>query len=158
MAFKTLAAAVLLLNLYAAPAVFANAQHDPAASACAQDGRAQAGGYWLDATVARSANAWTLTPQTNLRFAPKQYGGAAVPGTGHIHLYLNGQLIGPITHAGPVSLPLLDRETYVVKLALTTSDHNEANFGVCREVRIAAPSSTDDGQAPTSTHLKKGRA
>ena len=139
MAFKTLMTAAILMSLGLASGVAANEPHGSAAPACAQDGRAEAGGYRLDAKLTRNANAWLLTPQTNIQFAPKQYGGAAVPGTGHIHLYLNGTLIGPITHAGPVSLPLLDRETYVVKLALTTSDHNEANFGVCREVRIAAP-------------------
>lgn len=139
MAFKTLMTAAILMSLGLASGVAANEPHGSAAPACAQDGRAEAGGYWLDAKLTRNANAWLLTPQTNIQFAPEQYGGAAVPGTGHIHLYLNGTLIGPITHAGPVSLPLLDRETYVVKLALTTSDHNEANFGVCREVRIAAP-------------------
>ncbi|HUH56876.1 MAG TPA: hypothetical protein VLZ32_14195 [Rhodanobacter sp.] len=139
MAFKTFMAAALLASLCLAPGIAANEHHGSAAPGCAQDGRAEAGGYWLDAKLTRSGNAWILMPQTNIQFAPKQYGGAAVPGTGHIHLYLNGKLIGPITHAGPVSLPLLDRETYVVKLALTTSDHNEANFGVCREVRVAAP-------------------
>jgi hypothetical protein len=139
MTFKTFTAAAFLMSLCLAPGIAANEQHGSTAPACAQDGRAEARGYWLDAKLTRNVNGWLLTPQTNIQFAPDQYGGAAVPGTGHIHLYLNGTLIGPITHAGPVSLPLLDRETYVVKLALTTSDHNEANFGVCREVRIAVP-------------------
>jgi hypothetical protein len=139
MAFKTLVAAAFLVTLHLAPAAAAKESHGSAAPDCALDGRAEAGGYWLDATLSRGADAWILTPQTNIRFAPDQYGGAAVPGAGHIHLYLNGKLIGPITHAGPISVPLLDRETYIVKLALTTSDHNEANFGVCREVRVAAP-------------------
>jgi hypothetical protein len=138
MAFKTVMVAAVLVSLGLAQAGVANEHHGSTAPGCSLDGRAEAGGYWLDATLDRRANAWILTPQTNLRFAPAQYGAAAVTGSGHIHLYLNGKLIGPITHAGPISLPLLDREAYLVKLALTTSDHNEANFGVCREVRVAA--------------------
>ncbi len=118
----------------------AHEHQDQAAPACATEARAQANGYWLDADLARIDGAWKLTPLTNIRFAPQKYGGAPAPGEGHVHLYLNGQLIGPITHEGPVLLPLLDQETYVVKLALAASNHSEAAYGVCREIRVGPAS------------------
>jgi hypothetical protein len=129
-----------LTGLALASGAMAAEHHDQPAPSCAQDGKAEANGYWLDAELARADGAWKLTPSTNIRFAPQQYGGAAVTGEGHIHLYLNGKLIGPVTHAGPISLPLLDHETYVVRLALATSDHKEAAYGVCREIRVSAGS------------------
>lgn len=140
MKFNLTMAAIVLTGLAAASDAVAHEHHEQAIAVCTQDARAGANGYWLDADLARIDGAWKLTPLTNIRFAPQKYGGAPAPGEGHVHLYLNGQLIGPITHEGPVLLPLLDQETYVVKLVLTASNHSEAAYGVCREIRVGPAS------------------
>lgn len=69
---------------------------------------------------------------TNLKLSDERYNGPHVEGEGHIHLYVNGTLVGPIVAPDTFSvseITTLNDGENTIKLVLATNDHNESIYG-----------------------------
>lgn len=90
-------------------------------------------------TLAGSVNErMELLIETNLTFSEENYGRAHKEGEGHVHLYINGRLIGPLKHAGPHEIVrhLQDGDNEI-KLALASNSHNEAAYNTKYHFTVA---------------------
>jgi hypothetical protein len=84
--------------------------------------------YYLDASTYKENEKYYLKFSTNLKLSSEHYEGSPIDGEGHIHFYLNGNLIGPILDAAPYPLEILEVGTNKIKLVLAQNDHSES-FG-----------------------------
>jgi hypothetical protein len=93
--------------------------------------------YTLDASIYKENDNYYLKVSTNLKLSKEHYGGPPVDGEGHIHFYLNGNLIGPIKDTNPYPLQYLNLNegTNTIKLVLVQNNHSES-FGVSKELSI----------------------
>jgi hypothetical protein len=93
-------------------------------------------GYKLDAEVVQRAEQYVLDVDTNLNLSAEKYAQNHHEGEGHIHFYLNGQLIGPLLNNGPtaISLTLLNKGENTVKLVLAGNNHAEDAYKLTKEV------------------------
>ncbi|QYR21001.1 hypothetical protein KZ483_25235 [Paenibacillus sp. sptzw28] len=91
--------------------------------------------YRLDAFVQTIKGKKYLKVMTNLRLTDNNYGGDRVPGEGHIHYYLDGKIVGPITDMKLYPLDNLHEGTNQIRLVLAQNNHWE-NFGVSKELTI----------------------
>ncbi|WP_051217378.1 hypothetical protein [Paenibacillus assamensis] len=91
--------------------------------------------YWLDANVEDEDDQYYLTIRTNLKLSIKNYNGPPVEGEGHIHFYLNGNLIGPIVDKKPFLLSNLTEGKNTIKLVLAQNNHWET-YGVVEELTV----------------------
>lgn len=91
--------------------------------------------YTLDATAYKENDRYFLNIETNLNISKENYGIKAVEGEGHIHLYINGSLIGPIQETSGYPLPLMKKGTNEIKLVLATNKHAES-YKVSKEFSI----------------------
>ncbi|MCR8844559.1 hypothetical protein NQ117_12785 [Paenibacillus sp. SC116] len=91
--------------------------------------------YWLDASVEDDDDQYTLRIRTNLKLSIKNYNGPPVEGEGHIHFYLNGNLIGPIVDKKPFLLSNLVEGKNTIKLVLAQNNHWET-YGVVEELTL----------------------
>lgn len=100
-----------------------------------------AAGNQSSAQAEETKSRWTLTASvneeqviivdTNLKLSDERYGGDHVEGEGHIHLYVNDRLVGPIV--APDSFNVADIETLkdgenAIKLVLATNSHDESVY------------------------------
>ncbi|TJZ65366.1 hypothetical protein [Chitiniphilus eburneus] len=92
--------------------------------------------YRLEAVIGRTDGLYTVAARTDLALSSEHYGGAHVPDEGHVHLYVNGRLIGPITSAQPLYLPPLTKGDNVVRLVLASNDHVESIYQVATEAHV----------------------
>ncbi len=92
--------------------------------------------YKLDAEVVQRAEQYVLDVDTNLNLSAEKYAQNHHEGEGHIHMYLNGQLIGPLLNNGPtaISLTLLNKGENTVKLMLAGNNHAEDAYKLTKEV------------------------
>lgn len=91
--------------------------------------------YTLDATAYKENDSYFLNIDTNLNISKENYGIKAVEGEGHIHLYINGSLIGPIQETSGYPLPMMKNGTNEIKLVLATNKHAES-YKVSKELSI----------------------
>ncbi|MBQ4901890.1 DUF3100 domain-containing protein [Paenibacillus sp. Marseille-P2973] len=91
--------------------------------------------YTLDATAYKENDRYFLNIETNLNISKENYGIKAVEGEGHIHLYINGSLIGPIQETSAYPLPMMKKGTNEIKLVLATNKHAES-YKVSKELSI----------------------
>lgn len=101
--------------------------------AAAQDGPAKK--YRLDAFVQTIKGKKYLKVTTNLRLTDRNYGGSPVPGEGHIHYYLDGKIVGPITSMKLYPLDNLHEGANLIRLVLAENNHRE-DFGVSTELTV----------------------
>lgn len=121
----------------------AGCSNQPAATVdhSAHVSQAAAGDQNQSSAAKEEASAWTLTASvneqqiimvdTNLKLSDERYGGEHVQGEGHIHLYVNERLIGPIV--APDSYNVSDIATLkdgenAFKLVLATNNHDESVY------------------------------
>lgn len=90
--------------------------------------------YTLDASAYKEDDRYYLNITTNLKLSEEHYEGPPVDGEGHIHLYLNGALVGPIKDTSPYRLPLMLKGSNTIKLVLAENNHPE--LGVTKELTI----------------------
>lgn len=92
--------------------------------------------YKLDAEVVQRAEQYVLDVDTNLNLSAEKYAQNHHEGEGHIHMYLNGRLIGPLLNNGPtaISLTLLNKGENTVKLVLAGNNHAEDAYKLTKEV------------------------
>lgn len=70
-----------------------------------------------------------LLIETNLDMSEEYYGKLHQEGQGHVHLYINGRLIGPLKTKGPHSIAqLLQFGENEIKLALASNGHDESKY------------------------------
>jgi hypothetical protein len=70
-----------------------------------------------------------LFVRTNLAFSKENYGKAHQEGQGHVHLYINGRLIGPLQEEGPHVIKWhLQNGENEIKLALASNSHDESKY------------------------------
>lgn len=118
---------------------------EPAAAEPAQPEPA----YTIDAEIEQRDDGYYLHVTTNLTLSTENYGLAHVEGEGHIHLYINGSLIGPIVDLEPVLLDRLKEGRNEVRVALAKNNHSlYAGASKTIEVDVAAVS---DPPAPQDT-------
>ncbi|WP_276353075.1 hypothetical protein [Cohnella caldifontis] len=91
--------------------------------------------YTLDAEVSKEKDGYYLKVSTNLKLSSEHYEGAPAEGEGHIHLYLNGVLVGPIKDESPYLLPEMPKGKNTIKLVLAENNHSES-LGVTKELSI----------------------
>lgn len=107
-------------------------EHQPEAGADSEPEESQ---YTLDATAYKENDSYFLNIETNLNISKENYGIKAVEGEGHIHLYINGSLIGPIQETSGYPLPMMKKGTNEIKLVLATNKHAES-YKVSKELSI----------------------
>jgi hypothetical protein len=106
--------------------------------------------YTLEAEVEQREDGFYLLVSTNLKLSKDNYGRSPVEGEGHIHLYVNGSLIGPITDFEPVLLRNLREGENVVRVELAQNNHSVIP-GTSRTVRFenaplsGSPAPSDTG-------------
>lgn len=88
--------------------------------------------YMLDASVSKEANGFYLKVSTNYKLTNENYGGSPIEGEGHIHYYLNGKLVGPLTSEDPYQLVNLEEGMNTIKLDLANHDHS--TLGISKEL------------------------
>ncbi|GLS05570.1 hypothetical protein GCM10007860_27270 [Chitiniphilus shinanonensis] len=125
---------LLLLSLALSCAAWAG--HCADAQSTAPVAATAAKPYRLEAVLDRRDGLYTVAARTNLALSIAHYGGAHVPGEGHVHLYVNGRLIGPITSDQPLYLPPLVKGDNLVRLVLASNDHVESIYGVAAEAHV----------------------
>lgn len=91
--------------------------------------------YSLDATAYEENGKFYIKAVTDLKLSSEHYGGEPVDGEGHIHVYVNGKLAGPIKDDTPFQLSTLLAGTYAIKLVLAENNHKES-FGVSKELSV----------------------
>lgn len=91
--------------------------------------------YSLDATSYKENGSFYIKATTDLKLSSEHYGGKPVDGEGHIHVYVDGKIVGPIKDDTPFSLPLIEKGTYEIKLVLAENNHAES-FGVSTEFSV----------------------
>lgn len=91
--------------------------------------------YSLDAASYEEDGRFYVKATTNLKLSSEHYGGKPVDGEGHIHVYVNGGIVGPIKDDTPYALSLIKNGTYEIKLVLAENNHVES-FGVSKELSI----------------------
>ena len=93
-------------------------------------------GYKLDASVKQEGEAYMLIVSTNLNFSEVNYGRSHVEGEGHIHLHVNGRLIGPIMSTEPYELKNLNPGTNNIKLVMSANNHDTSKYAVSKELTV----------------------
>lgn len=88
--------------------------------------------YALSAEVTEENGVYFVTVDTDFKLTEENYGGSPVEGEGHVHFYLNGTLVGPITSEEPFEIKYGDDGTNTIKLDL--ANHNHSTFGVSYEL------------------------
>jgi len=77
----------------------------------------------FDVTKDSMGDGWTISATTtNFEFTPEQLGGAPVAGEGHMHLYIDNELIvmlSPWYH-----IDSLAKGAHVIKITLNNNDHS----------------------------------
>lgn len=91
--------------------------------------------YSLDASSYEENGSFYIKATTDLKLSSEHYGGKPVDGEGHIHVYVDGKIVGPIKDDTPFSLPLIENGTYEIKLVLAENNHAES-FGVSTELSV----------------------
>jgi len=121
----------------AIPDASATGDANPDAFAANDDrpGAPDAPAYTLDAEVEQREDGFYLLVETNLKLSKEHYGRSPVEGEGHIHLYINGSLIGPITALEPVPLTNLKEGENVVRVELAQNNHSVI-AGTSKSVRF----------------------
>ncbi|MWC30236.1 hypothetical protein [Paenibacillus sp. MMS18-CY102] len=109
------------------------AQPDTTAPASSSSNKAT--NYSLDASSYQENGVHYLKVTTNLKLSSEHYEGAPVDGEGHIHFYLNGDLIGPIKDDAPYPLQNLKAGANTIKLVLAENNHSES-YGVTKELSV----------------------
>ena len=70
-----------------------------------------------------------LYVETNLELSKENYGKAHQEGQGHVHLYINGRLIGPLQEEGPHVIKWhLQNGENEIKLVLASNGHDESKY------------------------------
>lgn len=70
-----------------------------------------------------------LMVDTDLKLSKENYGKSHQEGEGHVHLYVNGRLIGPLRDEGPHEVVrFLQDGDNEIKLALASNNHNEGAY------------------------------
>ncbi|CAH1199229.1 hypothetical protein PAECIP111893_01270 [Paenibacillus plantiphilus] len=110
------------------------AQSDPAVQPASTPPAGEAA-YSLDATAYEEKGTFYIKAVTDLKLSSEHYGGEPVDGEGHIHVYLDGKLLGPIKDAAPFPLQIVEPGTYAIKLVLAENNHTES-FGVSKELSV----------------------
>lgn len=90
--------------------------------------------YSLEVNVEKIGDDFVLTFETDLILSRENYEKEHVEGEGHIHLFRNYQLVGPILEHEPVVLQYLKEGENVIRVDLARNDHT--SYRVSREVRI----------------------
>jgi hypothetical protein len=100
--------------------------------------------YTLDGTITEDDGDYLLTVTTNLKLSAEHYGHAAEAGEGHVHVFINGSLMGPVTDGDPVILTRwrLHKGKNIIRLELARNDHDV--YGVTRELTLDLP----DAESP----------
>lgn len=93
--------------------------------------------YQLEAVIQIEGGLYTVAAKTDLQLSEAHYGGPHVAGEGHVHLYVNGKLIGPIVSDKPLYLPPLAPGDNVIRLVLATNGHDESTYAVSSESKVA---------------------
>lgn len=88
--------------------------------------------YTLGGEVTEENGVYYVTVDTDFKLTNENYGGKPVEGEGHVHFYLNGSLVGPITSEEPFEIKFADEGTNTIKLEL--ANHNHSTFGVTHEL------------------------
>lgn len=91
--------------------------------------------YSLDVTAYEENGKFYIQAATDLKLSSEHYGGDPVDGEGHIHVYMNGKLLGPIKDAAPFPIQIVESGTYAIKLVLAENNHTES-FGVSKELSV----------------------
>lgn len=91
--------------------------------------------YSLDATSYEEDGRIYIKATTDLKLSSEHYGGKPVDGEGHIHVYVDGTIVGPIKDDHPFPLPLMKNGTYEIKLVLAENNHTES-FGVSKDLSV----------------------
>lgn len=113
-------------------------QYEPAATPSEEDDEDDT----VDApahTLSGSVNdRMELVIETTLSFSEENYGRVHQEGEGHVHLYINGRLVGPLKHAGPHDIARhLQEGDNAIKLALASNSHNEAAYNTKYEFTVS---------------------
>lgn len=98
--------------------------------------------YKLEATLQQEGNQYSILVNTDLTLSKEHYNQKHQYGEGHIHLYVDGKLKGPVLENGPFKLDgaLLNGEKNEIKLVLAGNDHSEP-YNASVELEIAKASS-----------------
>lgn len=98
--------------------------------------------YTLHAVV---NDQYELLIETNLQFSKENYNRSHQEGEGHVHLYVNNRLIGPLQDKGPVFMSnyLKDGDN-TVKLVLASNNHDESKYQTSYEFTV----NYEEGSAP----------
>ncbi|WP_255988095.1 hypothetical protein [Chitinolyticbacter albus] len=95
--------------------------------------------YQLETVIQTEGGLYTVAAKTDLLLSEAHYGGAHIAGEGHVHLYVNGRLIGPIVNEKPLYLPPLSPGDNTIRLVLATNGHDESVYAVSSEATVALP-------------------
>lgn len=100
--------------------------------------------YTLSATV---NDQYELLIDTNLTFSIENYNLSHQEGEGHVHLYVNGRLIGPLREnkPHPVANYLKDGEN-TIKLALASNNHDESKYKTRYEFTVNYEGGEEEAQ------------
>lgn len=88
--------------------------------------------YTLSGEVTEENGVYFVTVDTDFKLTSENYGGSPVEGEGHVHFYLNGSLIGPITSEEPFEIEFAKDGMNTIMLEL--ANHNHSTFGVTHEL------------------------
>lgn len=88
--------------------------------------------YTVDGAISEENDVYYVTVDTDWKLTEDNYGGAPVEGQGHVHFYLNGSLVGPITSLEPFEIKNPKEGANTIKLELANHDHS--TFGVTKEL------------------------
>lgn len=91
-------------------------------------------GYTLSAVINEE---YQLVFDTNLELSEDNYGKSHEEGQGHVHLYINDQLIGPLLHMGPHQTePFLFDGENEIRLVLASNNHIESIYNISYELAV----------------------
>ncbi|MCR2806698.1 hypothetical protein [Paenibacillus soyae] len=88
--------------------------------------------YTVDGAISEENGVYYVTVDTDWKLTEDNYGGSPVEGQGHVHFYLNGSLVGPITSLDPFEIKNPKDGANIIKLELANHDHS--TFGVTKEL------------------------
>src|SRR5690606_26261347 len=79
-----------------------------------------------------------LLIETNLTLSKENYNGSHQEGEGHVHLFVNGKLIGPLQDKEPFLIAnLLEDGDNTIRLALASNNHDESVYQTSYEFIVS---------------------
>ncbi|MBW7476445.1 cellulose biosynthesis cyclic di-GMP-binding regulatory protein BcsB [Paenibacillus oenotherae] len=83
--------------------------------------------YKIDGTMEFDGEKYSIAATTDLTLSKANYGGEHIYGEGHIHVYLNGKVAGPIVDDQPFPINdlLLKEGSNTIKIVLAGNNHSE---------------------------------